>query len=98
MYFDSFRTLFTIEEILESDKFYRIETKEISKLKYIEIANKVFNDKELSYVEFCNNYAELYNKTAENGKKIINKLVRLNLVIKDVDNKKYLINGNEISF
>jgi hypothetical protein len=33
MYFDSFRTLFTKDEILESDKFYRIETKE-SKLKY----------------------------------------------------------------
>jgi len=32
MYFDSFRTLLTDEEILESDKFYRIETKENRKI------------------------------------------------------------------
>jgi hypothetical protein len=32
MYFDSFRTLLTNEEILESDKFYRIDAKENSKI------------------------------------------------------------------
>jgi predicted ATP-dependent serine protease len=49
---------------------------------------------EYHYSEFCSEYSKYYNKSIENGKKIHNKLVKANLIIKNPDNK-YILNENE---
>jgi RecA-family ATPase len=60
-----------------------------------DICFKMFELKnEYNYCEFCNEYANLFKQSVENGKKIINKLLRENLIIKNPDGK-YIMNENE---
>lgn len=66
--------------------------------KYIEIASNIFSSQSLSYTEFVNKYADEYGKSIENGKKIFHQLNSLNLIIKDGDGRKYLLNKNENPF
>lgn len=76
--------------ILNPDK------EEKRKTKLIDIAENLIGNSEISYTDFCYKYAEQYQKTIENGKKIIGQLVSSNLIIKNADGK-YIINQNEIS-
>jgi predicted ATP-dependent serine protease len=70
---------------------------EVKKSKLREIAETVFENSSLSYIEFCNNYAKLYGKTSDNGKKIIHQLIRDDIIIKGSDGRKYIINKNGVS-
>jgi hypothetical protein len=75
------------------------ETKELDKKnKLIEIAKTIFGSASLTYNEFCNLYSKHYHKTIDRGKQIHNQLKMNNLIIKDEETKKWLINGNEIPF
>jgi len=71
------------------------EEKKIDNL--VGIAEKIFhNSSGLSYTDFCSQYANQYGKTFDNGKKVICQLISHNLIIKNGDGKKYILNENEI--
>jgi predicted ATP-dependent serine protease len=76
--------------VLDTDK----SAKKIENLR--EICMTMFEEKfEYQYNEFCNEYSNLYfPKTFYNGKKLIQKLLNENLIIKNPDNK-YILNANE---
>jgi predicted ATP-dependent serine protease len=60
-----------------------------------EICLKIFDENnEYNHSEFCSEYARVYGKSVDNGKKIILKLIKENLIIKNPKNK-YIINENE---
>jgi len=71
---------------------------ENKKDKFIEIADNLLKTKSLTYSEFIKKYADEYGKTVENGKKIFNQLKQMNLITKDGDGRKYIINQNERPF
>ena len=67
------------------------------KQKLVEIAENVIGNGSIRYNDFCNEYATQYQKTYENGKKIISQLLNNDIIVK-ADDGKYLINRNEINF
>lgn len=72
---------------------------EKEKSKYIKlksIAAEIIGNGSISYTQFCHDYGKAYNKTAENGKKIHRQLVQKNIIIKNEETKKWLVNGNEV--
>lgn len=61
----------------------------------IRIAEEIIGNGEISYTDFISKYADLKRQSKENGKKKLNQLVKQNILIK-LDNKKYIINRNEV--
>lgn len=64
----------------------------------IEIAESIIGNREISYNDFCSKYAEQFGKSQETGKKIHKQLKQMNLIIKNSDDRKWIINRNEIPF
>lgn len=73
-----------------------IEKEELRKSKLIEIAECLFESGSLTYTDFLYQYETMFQKSKENAKKIHAQLKRCNIITKDADGRKWLINRNEV--
>ncbi len=61
----------------------------------IRLAEEIIGNGEISFTDFINKYADSKRQSKDNGKKKLYQLVKQNILIK-LDNKKYIINRNEV--
>lgn len=66
------------------------------KQEFASIAYNVIGDGMIEHMDFCRNYALKYQKTYDNGRKILNQLVSSKFVIQTSDNR-FCVNRNEVN-